>query len=225
MVTATGGDYFQCSTPNCNVVAFIDNPGESQLTCPECKESFCAKCKKPSHTGKRCAIVPGERTHIVEMPDNVRQCPTCPMMLEKTGGCNDIVCTACKEHFCWCCGEMTIPGDGHFEWEDSCSYYASDNKHPLTQKVSKAQRCQGEHCNSPEYTSYPCGHGFCDPCYHQILKTASKRKNAIVCPLCREDASHGNSQAANQGFRSEATGYDRSRQGDAGKRRYNPEER
>lgn len=44
---------------------------------------------------------------------NYQRCPKCRIMVEKTAGCNMMVCSRCRQMFCWTCGKK-ISGYNHF---------------------------------------------------------------------------------------------------------------
>lgn len=62
---------------------------------------------------------------------NIKHCPNeeCRVAIQKTSGCNHMECSACGQHWCWCCGEKSTEGEiyGHMENEHG-GYYAGEGE-------------------------------------------------------------------------------------------------
>lgn len=39
-----------------------------------------------------------------------KPCPSCQNPVEKAGGCNQMKCPNCSQHFCWLCGKLVDGG-------------------------------------------------------------------------------------------------------------------
>jgi len=111
-----------CPTPNCNRIAIFNsfskvvrsgNPlaaakGATVFCGPDgCGTRFCFRCGGTPHTGL-CdpkADAPATEHSIIsttqEAHPRIQFCPTCSIPIEKSGGCDDIVCTMCKTEFRW----------------------------------------------------------------------------------------------------------------------------
>jgi IBR domain, a half RING-finger domain len=103
--------YIACIGLDCEFGQFISVDRE-EYTCPECKTSFCAKCKKNLHPRLTCEqfknrerIDPGTRKAIES--GLAYFCPWCDVYILKDGGCKYITCASsfCQEKrgFCWDC--------------------------------------------------------------------------------------------------------------------------
>lgn len=46
-------------------------------------------------------------------------CPVCRVKVERTKGCNKMVCIYCKNEWCWECGQ-SIDGYAHFNGKNGC---------------------------------------------------------------------------------------------------------
>eukprot|EP01083_Nonionella_stella_P209472 759295_1 len=103
-----------CPSPDCDT-AMLGDPSQSVLTCSQCSTSICFRCSMPWHEGKLCSDVVDERYKKFVRDKDVRPCPMCQMPIEKNGGCNHIICTRCKHHFCWLCNREYNP-DHYAEW-------------------------------------------------------------------------------------------------------------
>ena len=70
---------------------------ERELKCPICGTSICFQCKEEWHKGT-C-----EEAMRKMLPENISFCPMCRTRIEKTEGCNLMVCRYCEFKFCWNC--------------------------------------------------------------------------------------------------------------------------
>ena len=51
---------------------------------------------------------------MMTLSTSLMGCPTCSTVIEKTYGCNKMLCSQCMSHFCFVCGEITGPSYDHF---------------------------------------------------------------------------------------------------------------
>jgi RING-type zinc-finger len=83
--------------------------GSNDLTCPACYHSFC-KVHGDSHLSVTCqAFVESERGRLLELSEaalqkHAKKCTRCGALLQKSGGCDYVVCGSCKGDFCFRCG-------------------------------------------------------------------------------------------------------------------------
>ncbi|XP_068309643.1 E3 ubiquitin-protein ligase RSL1-like [Pyrus communis] len=97
---------FYCPFKNCSLMLIIDNDENEvvrQSECPNCKRCFCAQCLAPWHVGIDCAefqkLNKDEREAEAIMLRNLvnkknwRRCPNCRFYVERTEGCNLMVCS------------------------------------------------------------------------------------------------------------------------------------
>lgn len=101
-------DYQYCPTPDCCNVYSTTTDGEL-ITCPECFAAICTRCNV-DHDGQTCGEYKSSmdtegETQFKEWKESkgVKACPTCKSAIEKTDGCNHMVCTTCKSDICWEC--------------------------------------------------------------------------------------------------------------------------
>ncbi|KAF7068411.1 hypothetical protein CFC21_074181 [Triticum aestivum] len=116
--------------PNCAIGCMEDEDNNAQ--CPKCSFTFCGSCKEVWHPGKQCLTLEQklqrrkasgklndremsqEMLNIRELYKDVRVCPNCRMAINKSAGCNKVMCTSCGQLFCFrCC--KTINGYDHFK--------------------------------------------------------------------------------------------------------------
>ncbi|KAJ6781679.1 hypothetical protein PWT90_07759 [Aphanocladium album] len=96
-----------CPTPDCGYIYKVTSKAQSQH-CPECFQPICSACHEP-HVGMSCAeyreIASGNYAAFLEVKKalNIKDCPKCKTLLEKTEGCNHMTCSVCKAHICWVC--------------------------------------------------------------------------------------------------------------------------
>jgi ariadne-1 len=71
----------------------------------------------------------------------VKRCPKCAAPVEKDGGCNLVVCRACRQSFCWLCGSKT--GVAH-TWEriggHTCGEWRALADQDIAQSKAKHKR-------------------------------------------------------------------------------------
>lgn len=109
-VTTSDGNFRFCSTPDCPSVYRVAGPRESgePFICGACNAETCRKCHLEYHPYITC-----ERYKLFkEDPDmslkdwakgkNVKECPFCKSTIEKSEGCNHVLCR-CGKHICWVC--------------------------------------------------------------------------------------------------------------------------
>ena len=100
-----------CPTPGCSYICFFDKD-EFHLKCPLCKKEYCLKCQTEWHEFSTCQEYQSqkkEKENDVKFEDyvkgsNFKQCPNCKRWIEKTEGCNNMVCL-CGNNFCYGCGK------------------------------------------------------------------------------------------------------------------------
>ncbi|KAF1957692.1 hypothetical protein CC80DRAFT_592201 [Byssothecium circinans] len=101
-----------CSTPDCDHCYRPSAKGSDPhiFTCDGCLTSICTGCNQVPHDGLSCAAskaaVDGTSEFARYRQENdVRDCPSCRVPIEKSFGCNHMECMACKIHICWFCME------------------------------------------------------------------------------------------------------------------------
>jgi hypothetical protein len=104
-----------CPGPECGWVAvkppqqFFEDEG-CHHCCSNCNAHFCFRCGAAPHQGG--CVVDGESLFVLvdgepslflrRLPSGMKQCPKCAVVIEKTFGCNRMVCN-CGHAFCWLC--------------------------------------------------------------------------------------------------------------------------
>lgn len=118
--------------------AALNNPGnippnisDRLAVCEQCEFAFCKVCYKSWHGPyERC--FPRDPTELSAEEqasyDYIRKCTSpcahCSAPVQKTMGCNHMICFNCKTHFCYLCG-FWIPADNpykHFNTQGSTCY-------------------------------------------------------------------------------------------------------
>ncbi len=76
------------------------------LLCPFCRLKFCQECQLPSHPNRICpSSAANDGLKTLKRKRLILCCPQCETPIEKSSGCNQIVCKFCKHNFCWLCGK------------------------------------------------------------------------------------------------------------------------
>jgi len=102
-------DLFCCPTPDCKYV--FQFACEEEFTCPVCQKHYCLRCQVDFHEGMTCEQYRKVNSHLVEddqfllmaQGSRFKQCPNCKFWVEKTEGCDHMVCR-CQFEFCYNCG-------------------------------------------------------------------------------------------------------------------------
>ena len=106
-----------CPTPDCQQIYRVTATG-IVITCPSCLTPICTTCQVTAHDGMDCETYArigrqGDeefRTWKRENSNNVKDCPVCGVPIEKSDGCNHMVCRNCEAHICWVCLETFDEG-------------------------------------------------------------------------------------------------------------------
>ena len=87
---------------------FVDSTESSHLDC-RCGAALCTICATASHPGITCEENKARRGGSDEAflklarEQGWKQCPSCSHMIELVLGCNHMVCSSCRHHFCFQC--------------------------------------------------------------------------------------------------------------------------
>ncbi|PBK78456.1 hypothetical protein ARMSODRAFT_947371 [Armillaria solidipes] len=103
-------EFRYCKTPDCMQI-YRRSEAMSVLRCPSCFSEICSSCGEDSHGRMSCEYAhihnnPAEQERMSEIwllqRRGIKKCPTCSRLLEKTEGCNHMMCP-CGAHICWRC--------------------------------------------------------------------------------------------------------------------------
>ena len=100
---------FCCPTPDCKYV--FQYACEEQFQCPVCSKHYCLRCQVEYHEGMTCEQYRKVNAHsqeddmflLMAQGSRFKQCPNCKFWVEKTEGCDHMVCR-CQFEFCYACG-------------------------------------------------------------------------------------------------------------------------
>lgn len=84
--------------------------GSETVQCAEGHDSFCFRCGKVEHEPATCKEVREWETrndggNAAYLRENCKFCPSCSTAIERSTGCNKVICTKCGKAFCWMCGQ------------------------------------------------------------------------------------------------------------------------
>ena len=93
-----------CTTPDCKQI-YRRRTDKTALQCPACWSTICPSCDEEAHTGVSCEeqrtlknLDEQERLNKqLAVSSGYKKCPSCRVMIEKTGGCNQMTCK-CGAH-------------------------------------------------------------------------------------------------------------------------------
>uniref|UniRef100_A0ACD5V300 Uncharacterized protein n=1 Tax=Avena sativa TaxID=4498 RepID=A0ACD5V300_AVESA len=138
--------------PKCEIGCLQDDDNNAQ--CAKCSFTFCGVCKELWHPGKQCPTpeqklqrqkasgklteteMAQELLNIRELYKDVRLCPNCRMAINRSAGCNKMMCTSCGQLFCFrCC--KAISGYSHFSKD--CGLFAARDTTEWDTQMMKMQ--------------------------------------------------------------------------------------
>ncbi|XP_051909181.1 probable E3 ubiquitin-protein ligase RNF217 [Hippocampus zosterae] len=83
-----------------------------KVQCGSCQFVWCFKCHAPWHQGIKCRDYrKGDKqlrswACVIERGQrNAQKCPKCKIHIQRTEGCDHMVCTQCNTNFCYRCGD------------------------------------------------------------------------------------------------------------------------
>lgn len=98
-----------CPNANCGAEVRGGSASSPALTCQRCAQTFCwthatahplTSC---SEYTSRADVSAEETLSLNAISATAKACPKCAAWVERTGGCNVIVCASCGASFCWLC--------------------------------------------------------------------------------------------------------------------------
>ncbi|XP_072218230.1 E3 ubiquitin-protein ligase RNF217 [Leuresthes tenuis] len=92
------------------------NPNRSEhkykIQCSNCQFVWCFKCHAPWHNGLKCReyrkgdkLLRNWASVIEHGQRNAQKCPECKIHIQRTEGCDHMICAQCNTNFCYRCGE------------------------------------------------------------------------------------------------------------------------
>lgn len=131
-----------CPTPDCGYAVRVHSVDTRSVTC-RCGHRFCFACSEPCHQPVQCQLIArwlkkcsDDSETLNWIAANTKECPKCNATIEKSGGCNHMICRNqnCKADFCWMC---LGPWEPHgSSWYNCNRYDESDAK-----AAREAQEC------------------------------------------------------------------------------------
>ncbi|XP_077367073.1 E3 ubiquitin-protein ligase RNF217 [Festucalex cinctus] len=86
-----------------------------KVSCGGCQLVWCFKCHAPWHQGIKCRDYrKGDKqlrtwAGVIERGQrNAQKCPKCKIHIQRTQGCDHMICTQCNTNFCYRCGERYL---------------------------------------------------------------------------------------------------------------------
>ncbi|THW86712.1 hypothetical protein D6D15_07189 [Aureobasidium pullulans] len=91
-------DYRYCFSTSCES-GQVHEGQEPVFSCQECGHRHCTVCEVDWHKDETC-----EQYQARNQP-----CPNCQARIEKSDGCDHMLCSQCQHQFCWACLADFIP--------------------------------------------------------------------------------------------------------------------
>jgi hypothetical protein len=95
-----------------NSTVNLNNLHFTKVQCKECRLIWCFQCQSPWHDGITCdQFKKGDRMlkywakEVHYGQQNAQSCPKCKIYIQRTKGCDHMVCIHCSTEFCYKCGE------------------------------------------------------------------------------------------------------------------------
>ena len=98
--------------------------GERLAICSDCSFAFCSRCLNGWH-GEHIACLPPrtqkelseeERATEAYLSEHSTRCPTCGSPVQKTFGCNHMLCQLCRTHFCYLCSAYLMESNPYVHY-------------------------------------------------------------------------------------------------------------
>jgi len=101
---------FWCPRPNCGGYGIrVVRNRSLRVACKKCQLDFCGVCGKKWFIGHEAVCFEDLSLKLWTIKNSgifakkTQRCPFCRIRIEKTLGCNHMVCAHCKKQFCWLC--------------------------------------------------------------------------------------------------------------------------
>lgn len=141
--------YRLCAHEGCGSGGFIEHEHSPYMDCADCHKRTCLRCKLIYHPNQTCDAyrawladatkgdeadrVRVKRLKLAEdksakyLSKKAKTCPndTCGANIQKTSGCDHMICRICRFQFCWVClaAYMPILREGNHMHDKSCKYH------------------------------------------------------------------------------------------------------
>ena len=113
----------ECPTGSCRnlLQATSPHPTPGLQFCKGCAFIICTNCRAPNHPGRTCfdfqsatqqGLIYVDETNSIA---GIKSCPRCGTSVERAEGCYHILCTGCKQHFCFTCLQSFPDGPSVYE--------------------------------------------------------------------------------------------------------------
>lgn len=124
--------------PRCGTLS-LEDLSDNCADCPKCFFVFCTLCNEGRHPGVQCVSVETrlamlrrkaegggsaavaelrkkehEMMSLATIEKSTKPCPACGMAIQRSEGCNKMVCGNCNAFFCYKCGKQ-ISGYDHYK--------------------------------------------------------------------------------------------------------------
>lgn len=103
-------DRIYCPQPRCLTFIGAVDMDEQTTTCTNCFFEICNRCRRESHTSLIACRPLDEDPEVLSVGqrEGWQRCYSCRAMVERTEGCNHLICR-CSSEWCYKCGKQWKP--------------------------------------------------------------------------------------------------------------------
>uniref|UniRef100_A0A0E0DHS4 RBR-type E3 ubiquitin transferase n=1 Tax=Oryza meridionalis TaxID=40149 RepID=A0A0E0DHS4_9ORYZ len=166
--------------PRCGAACLEDEENNAQ--CPKCFFSFCARCRDRRHIGEKCMTIEEKLNSLQEVLLSSVRCPHCGTAISRVSGCNHMLCSNCRQSFCYGCGKAE--NHGHSRYQENLAtkknptVLIEEVKKELEGELSRQHRCPNCRQPNPKMGNnnhmfwWACQVHYCAQCRRVVRKSS-----------------------------------------------------
>jgi hypothetical protein len=168
--------------------------------CTQCLFKFCSSCRRKYHPFKRCEttilasntqLAPEHIENLMNEAKSIRYlkfcskaCPQCNNPIQKSEGCNKMICARCSCKFCWRCLGVLPEKDpySHFTLQNECWDISAAH---IPDEMNRPNEEEEETKYVQEQSSKILKNCARCPQCSQLIDKGRSRLNLMKCHSCR----------------------------------------